>query len=285
MKKLEDIPYGEYTNNDTGEIVKVASYTTPEGKLSEERKKNGFKKKQDRNDIQEGYENYTGDKFSWFNTEKVSEVSAGVTEDKFRAFGAIMILSTYLSFEDNKLPMKNLKEISDTLGLGLRQTKEVIAMAINMGLIKRLNGRYYLNQDLVFRGKLQKNEIVIRAYHEGIRALQSMSLANVGFLFMIMPHISFDHWIICKNPEKDDYETIQAMNMTELAEITGFDRSTLTKKFSKMTFDYNGKKMSTVLYVGNPVSKRMTIIVNPMLFGRKVSENYKSIAQLFDINI
>ena len=273
-KKKKDKPFKELLDMTTGEVKEVTSYRTHQQEV-------GYEKKVEKDDTLKEYESLSGRNFSFWKSDNMSDYKCA--EEELRVFGAIIKLSAYLPMDcSNMLHFKTQNEIADAIGVSRVQTNEIIQKAISIDLIKVDNG-YYLNPDIVYRGKLNEEINAVKLYHKSIKRFD-MSLSNIGFLFVILPYISYDHWILALNPESQNLEDIIGMNANNIAEATGFNRSTVIRKINTMTFDYDGCRMSVFGEFKNPVNGKRYMVVNPMLISRKISDSWKPLINLFVIS-
>lgn len=263
----------------TGEVKEIVSYRTAE-------QAKGFDKKLLRDDIQRDYEAMAGRNFSFFNTAYIQHYNSFMDEEHLKVFGAIMLLATYLPMDGTgKLPQATQKEMAKVLDISERHVSDVICKAQEINLIQKMKDGYYMNTDVIHRGTLKDSTGTVKSFHKAMRALKgNMRLQLIGFLFLILPFISFDHHVICKNPEAAVLEQIEGMSFEELGKAVGLNKSTIGRKMRSMTFDYEGIKMSVFAYFINPVSGKKLIVLNPALFSRAISNNWKSIINLFIIS-
>lgn len=263
---------------ETGEIKNVISYRTVE-------QAEGNDKRVNKNEIKRDYEAVAGRNFSFFKNDEVLKYLQ-YTDDKYlKVFGAVMVLSTYLPMNgEGKLPQKTQKEIAKILDISVIHTNNIIIMAQELNLMHKIDG-YYLNTDIINRGVLKDTAGTVRSFHKALRVLKTdMRLQHIGFLFLILPFISFDHHVICKNPSESEIGDIEGMTMEELGKSTGLSKVTVGRKIKSMIFEYEGLTMSVFAYFINPVSGSKLIVVNPALFSRTISNKWKNIINLFIIN-
>lgn len=264
---------------ETGEIKNIVSFRTTE-------QEKGFEKKQIRDETIRDLESMTGRNFSFFNVDEVAKYSNCLNDKHLSVFGAVLVLSTYIPMDKSgKLPQTSIMEIANVLGISYRNAGEIIITMEEMNLLYRTNGGFYLNTDIINRGAKDTHTATVKAFHKATRALiGTMRLQHIGFLFLVLPYISFDHNIICKNPNSNSLEDIQGMSLSELGNAVGLNKLTVNRKVKSMTFEYEGYKMSAFAFFTNPVSGKKLIIVNPALFNRAVSNSWKNIINLFIIN-
>jgi DNA-binding XRE family transcriptional regulator len=269
----------EVTISATGEVKEIVSYRTV-GQA------NGFDKKLKRDEVQRDYETMAGRNFSFFNAASIQHYIHLGDEEHLKVFGAVMLLATYLPMDGTgKLPQATQKEMAKVLGISERHMSDVISKAQQLDLIHKMNDGYYMNTDVIHRGTLKESTGTVKSFHKVMRALKNtMGLQHIGFLFLILPYISFDHHIICKNPNEAELEHIKGMTNEELGKAVGLNKTTIGRKINSMTFDYESMTMSVFAYFINPVSGKKLIIVNPALFSRTTSNNWKNIINLFIIS-
>lgn len=264
---------------ETGEIKRIVSYRT-------KTQAQGFKQKQFKDKILMEYEDLAGRNFSIFNQDALRQYFPIMNDKHFRVFGAVVVLSAYLQIDSTgKLPFATIQDVSRVLNIDRHYTSDILKKAEELSLLFKTEEGFYLNTDIINRGLNVSTSNGVKAFHRSIRTLtSSMSLNHIGFIALIMPYLSFDHWVLCHNPECAELENIKGMSIGELSQATGVSKAAISKKMKSMTFECNGYKMAVFSFFRNPVSGKQLIIVNPAILGRKASANWKNIINLFIIS-
>lgn len=273
----------EFINTSTGEIVEIAMYRTPQQmEIGRKVKHTKIVNNQSKRD----FECMAGRNFSFFKQSYIKQYLSSMNDTYLKAFGAVIVLSSYLPMDGtNKLPFKTMDDFAKALKLSRVNATENVKLAQELNLIYKIGNDYMLNDDVIFRGKNGNVTETVKAYHKTINAVaESMSMVEIGFLFLILPFISFDNHVVCHNPEASKLEDIVGMSLTELAAITNMNKSTISRKFKSMTFTMEGITMAVFSYFKNPVSGKQLIVVNPALFVRSTSDSWRDLVKLFVIS-
>lgn len=208
---------------------------------------------------------------------------------KAQTLARVFFLATYLRSDDNRLYSNegNLLKKSDLAEL----------MQLSSASFKRFwkdaNGKYIFENDdssisvsdEFFRGTLAgrtKADDSKKGYQQVyIRSLRELYLQTdvtkhryLGYLFMILHQINYEHNILCWNPEEKDRNKIETMSLDDFCRSMGADgytenqRNRLLDAYRKLRFTVGKTQQYVVAYLEDYVSKKLYLVVNPNLLYR-----------------
>ncbi len=166
-------------------------------------------------------------------------------------------LCTYMNY-NNKLEYGNAKgdnglmvekDLQEVLCVSRREyfnTKKVL-LDNNLIIIDKDN-TIIINKKYAIKGDVPKNKIKgsVRIMEKGIQELYAKAKATehkkLALLIDLLPYINFHHNIICYNPEEENILNIKALNLSNLCDILGYDKSKRTRfKKDLLSIRVNGE--------------------------------------------
>lgn len=163
-----------------------------------------------------------------------------------------MQLATHITFggklydsNNNEIKKSSLSKIWDTKSRN--SVNETYNILKECGYIyETKEGYIMINEDIIVKGaiedfkKLHKADdslTYVRIYsnnvrdmYEGTEPKQRKQLAN---LFKALPYINFKYNIFCMNPTELDFDKLELLNWTDLANICGYEEKKHIAKFKK----------------------------------------------------
>lgn len=129
----------------------------------------------------------------------------------------------------------------------------------------------YINSNYILKGELSckqyENNNITRLYVDSIRDIYSRSTPNehgaLSYLFMMIPYVSKEYNILCKNPKENNLDKLDKLKLNEFCQMMGYKKNNvyrLTQKLLSITVG-NECAISITLFSGDG-----TIIVNPKIF-------------------
>lgn len=273
----------EMINRNTGELIKVSSYTTVEEAAAIQKQLEGWIIKKARE----------GGKSKAFTFTKMENVKAISNKFSNVELGYFLVLQSYVDYDNllivsshNKQPMSK-RDIGGILRIKHRgHLKKLLDRFIDSHLLIEkeviVDGEYftgyYVNTDFHFKGTTRSRKIV-KVFSNQVRRLYSEHLtekglkqpADLGFVYKISPYIHYETNILCSNPYEESAANIQKLGLNELCRITGLDMKNLQNKIKKLR--WNGMTVFAKVSKG----KRVHLKVNPLVFYRKDGEPDESL--------
>lgn len=190
----------------------------------------------------------------------------------------LVYLSTYLAFDSQQLmaepdrPMKK-KDLQYFLGLGETKVRHFCDECVEHGFLRIDENKFLYLDDIFFRGK-SSNKQKVKLYCKTIRDLyKRMPVKHhryLGYIVLLLPYISTEWNVICKNPDETDCDKIVPFTIKELCRILDYDEKN-TKRFKeallKCCFEWNGKTVSMcgLITAGSDGEIIDGLVVNPHL--------------------
>ncbi|RVT57636.1 hypothetical protein [Niallia taxi] len=273
---MSEVKGTEFVNLETGEIKEFAYARTVE-------QEKAFQEKKKREDSRK-----KAKAFTFSDMDNAREAIEMLTTIEL---GYYLVLQTYVRYEDNALvksthnpvPM-NRGDIGEVLGINNRShVKKHIDNFLAKGLmqVKTVEAKgkqveaFVINSKYHFKGTT-KNKKVVKTFSEQIRKLYNDSKkkrkpADMGFLYLILPYIHYENNILCSNPFEVNPESIEALSIADICEITGLDKKNVQAKINSLTWD--GMSVFAKVLKG----RKTHLKVNPFVFYRKDGEPDKSL--------
>jgi hypothetical protein len=203
--------------------------------------------------------------------------------------GAILVLLPYLDNDGYLKKMSGVKdkpyltrvEMIKILKVSEENFKKIISNLKESGLISvegtRVKPIYRINQNYHIRGSLPNGvNKVVRIQNNGINSAfkeSNMKLDQLGFLYLLIPHLSYDNCRLVKDVNGTD--TIEnALSLAELSEKLGLSENTV-QKYLKMKMFYKFREGTYQVPVTISVcafgdEKQKSTLVNPLIYRRNM---------------
>lgn len=207
----------------------------------------------------------------------------------------LLFLSTYVSYDENKIQYDNGLELSDKglielLRLNRNSYKKFMGKLIdNRILYTDENNNKFLSDSFCKYGsidvkRLKQNEIgYIRLFKGTVRDLFDITplreLGRLSTIYMILPYLNLATNIVSHNPEELDVDKVIPMTIMELTELLEYSNHT---KFRQSLYNIKIKDETAFGFVMTEDDKRsMKMIVNPRVVFAGNAEQLKTIQALF----
>lgn len=169
----------------------------------------------------------------------------------------LIVLASYLNFKNNLFDNNNNRIKKSSLGKiwnvknNRKSINETYDLLIKCDYIyENEEGYIMINDNLMVKGaindfkKLHKQDSNltytrlftknIQDMYEGTEPKARKQLAN---LFKILPFINFKHNVFCSNPTETNFDNLDLLNWTDLANICGYESKSNITKFKKDLWD------------------------------------------------
>lgn len=227
-----------------------------------------------------------GRKFVFSNNQNVEEVTKRMTLVEAGAMFSIMV---HLDFNSDGIIVKNGKPITmtdlqDILKIGKRRVIDIVNKLESLSLLFRVKqGRktiIQVNDSFHFIGKnLDKKSYLTKVYTTKAKELlDSLSLQELGLLYKIIPHFHYEKMVLCKNANEKNPSKLELLTATELADLIGVDRRTLSRLLPAL-------RKKGILMSVRTGSKAVSYVINPDLFYRmdRIPEDIDTLKMIFDM--
>lgn len=262
----------EFIDKETGEIIKISSYRT-------EDQDKAFRKRKHR-------EQQRGKSFSFTDMDNVEKLREDITLENIdlttKDLGYFLVLQTYVNFEgilfeseQSKKPM-NRTAIGRVLGIKKGATiKKLVDKLLKHEMLLEVDKGYQVNEKFHFKGHTQ-NKKLVKAFSTKIREVyRDLSPADLGILYMVIPHIHYKSNVICSNPHEMDIRKVNTLSISQLAELTGYTKHELSRRISRMEFgDY-------IVFSKTIKQGKAHLTINPLVFYRMDGEPRQDIVDTF----
>lgn len=208
----------------------------------------------------------------------------------FREAGAFVKLMPYISYNERVLKIndKNLrqKDIAKILSKSEKNTREIIKILDSKFLIHKVRDgkgyKYLINDYYAYIGENRNTKsLFTKLYLTPIKSVgNSLTLEELGFMFMIIPFFHFSTYSLCWNPDEEKEELIDFLNKKDLANALNVSERTVYTHFKKL----NDK--GYIMFV--KVYGIKSYILNPNIMTRMkheteiYNENYNTISKMFE---
>ncbi|MGG7143618.1 hypothetical protein ACQPVP_09145 [Clostridium nigeriense] len=162
------------------------------------------------------------------------------------------------------------KDLQEVLGLSERETRNTKNFLFSLGVLKiDIEGVLFVDKMYSKKGQITEsfNRESTRVFNCAIRKLYEESKAiehkKLGLFIKLMPYINFKFNILCSNPKEEVEKLIKPMDMKEICEIAGYNK-TQSSRLKKDLFNIkvNGKCVIGLFETGAGTS----IVINPSIF-------------------
>ena len=140
-------------------------------------------------------------------------------------------------------------------------------------MFEREDGCLYMDHSVFRKGTLGKvkESSFSKVYTHMIRTLYNMVPAaahrDLGYVFQLLPFISWEYNILCRNPEEKNLEDVVPLSAEELCCELGYDYnhfSRLRERFRRLVVSVDDRLEAVVNFVSNgPLLADMKVFVNP----------------------
>jgi len=211
----------------------------------------------------------------------------------------LLYLTTYVSYEDNKIVYDNGRKIDDNELMKLikygskKRFKEFINKLIENKYMSICDeGYHYLSYKICKYGKLDKsikNSDInyIRLFRNIVRELfegcNSRQLGRLSLIYSVLPYVSLEYNIVCHNPLEKESKLLQPMPICELGKLLGYSDE---QKFRQSMYDckINDQSVFGFLLMDND-RRSLRTIVNPRVICAGDYHTLNAIKVLFNDSI
>ena len=263
-------------NRATGEILDTRTVTVPIGSKivtpeDQEQRQKFFNLKAEREMIEKA--NQSKPRFVFVKNSSPFEQLPPATVVR------LIVLGTYASYDGRLLrncrtPMKRA-HLQEVLNMSAGNVSSFLKDVMPKYIFEE-NGVLRVSEDPVFkRGRIKRSQhdSWTRFYIEATRNLYRSALhgsrKHLGYIFQMLPYISIEHNIICKNPLAKYIEDVEPITLGEYADMIGYNSKNIDRllhAYKKLRFNVNGSAESFCWFVNDGLNiSDSRIIINPLV--------------------
>ncbi|CDQ38920.1 hypothetical protein [Virgibacillus salexigens] len=261
---------------DTGEIIEVSSYRTPE----QDKAYREIKKK-------ETAKNRADNPFIF------TEMNIGGLEVlNNKDLGYYLILQTYIDYKnmiksttDSNLPMTR-EQMQEVLKISSNKTlvnlvkrfkKQGLLYEEKVGLYGKQHKAFFIADKYCFRkgisgdSRKRKTDKAVKVFMSSLQEVYAQGdfkPADIGFIYKVIPFVHYDSNYLVKNPNERDYSKAEYLTIDDLAQVQGLSRQKTAQKLTNLVYD--NKYVFARTKVGN--IKELRVKANPFVVYRKAGE-------------
>jgi DNA-binding Lrp family transcriptional regulator len=195
--------------------------------------------------------------------------------------GALFIILHYMQLGKGGLLIKRgkpatLADIANMIGKSERQTARVVNKLDKLGIVLKDGGnrdmKYIINEEYfimgAFEGGWEGRGMFARLYqlHSRTSKLKKITMEDANILLRILPWFHYQKYYLCSNPYEPNPDEVHHLNESELAEIIGVHRNTLSARMANLV--KAGYILKTI-----GIGKAYFFQVNPDIMSREVDPN------------
>ena len=211
----------------------------------------------------------------------------------------LLYLTTYVSYEDNKIVYDNGRKIDDNELMKLikygskKRFNEFINKLIENKYISICDeGYYYLSYKICKYGKLNKsikNSDInyMRLFRKTIRDLfdncEARQLGRLSIIYEILPFVSLERNTVCHNPLENNVDDLIPMSLKELCNKLGYAHE---QRFRQMLYDCKlNDRYVFGFFMTDGDKSNMKVVINPKIMCAGDYDSLQYINMLFTNSI
>lgn len=149
-------------------------------------------------------------------------------------------LCTFMNY-NNKLEFGNgigntklmvERDLIEVLGLSQNETIRTKKALIESDLISIEDDKTIsINKRYAIKGKITKRDSreSVRIMENGLREIYAKAKPSehkrLDIFIKVLPYVNYNHNVLCKNPNESDVDKVEALTLSELCEIVGYDKT------------------------------------------------------------
>lgn len=207
---------------------------------------------------------------------------------KPQTLARVFFLATYLNFGDDRLYASNgnllvKSDLSKLMKLKRKTFDRFWNEVEGRYIFERKDGLAMTGE--FFRGALSGltdgrenangyQQIFIKTLRELYWQTPLAKHRYLGYLFMILPKISWEYNILCENPDELNREKVKPISLDQFCENIGCkgyvsnQRGRLLDAYRELSFEYQGVRQNMCAYLHDHIGKLDYFVVNPNVIYR-----------------
>lgn len=185
---------------------------------------------------------------------------------------------------DGKLA--RLKDLQEILGLSRRETMYTQKVLIeNKLILVNEDKTISISPQYAIKGKVKRRKALeksVRVFEEGMQQLYKMAKPTehkkLAILIELLPHINYDHNVVCFNPAERELSNIERMTLKDICVAIGYDETNSSRlKRELLRMKVGGKPVVMISLVEN----KHCVFINPQIYYK--GHNDESLEHLMGI--
>ena len=207
----------------------------------------------------------------------------------------LIVLGTYASYDGRLLlncrtPMRRA-HLQEVLDMSAGNVSSFLREVVPKYLFEE-NGVLRVSDDPVFqRGRIKRGQhdswtrFYVEATRRLYRSAKQGSRKHLGYIFQMLPYISIEHNILCRNPLAQHIEDVEPITLGEYADMISYDKKNidrLLRAYKKICFNLNGNLEQFCWFVNDGLSIiDSKVIINPVvLYSGKNPDGVRNLSVL-----
>jgi hypothetical protein len=271
---------------ETGEVIENAKIAEAGDKIITEGQSNAFKKISKEKKSRSNQPNFV------FAIYKSCEPYLENEKLKPQDVSRLIMLATYTRY-DGRLMKTEQTSMSKKDMQKIVRIKKISAFndfhnkLIHLGILVNEPDVYFMNSNYFFKGEMKSGISTKKLYCNEIRYIFNSALTStikrLGYVFMLLPYVNYEHNIVCHNPTERDIANIKPMSLGYLADLLKMTDVGFSKFLTNIK-NVELKNKTYLTFVGTCTDKRSSkIIINPdvMYAGKLSHEGLSTLKGLF----
>lgn len=279
--------YGEFIVNILGATISIEDMVI----IEEEKNRRGYLKYlKGKDEFNLMIEDRFGG-FYFLNYDRLLKVDL---EPQYRT--RFTYLCAYMGY-DNRLRYGNAigdaklmleKDLEEALRLSKRETINTKKALIKANLITIEEDKTItINKEYAIKGKIGKRDLrrSVRIMEYGVKEMYANANAKehkrLDIFIRLLPFVNYNHNVLCKNPSESDIKKIEPLNLSEVCDIVGYDKTKSVRlKNELLKIKVDGQLALGIFESDN--GKR--IYINPRVYYKgKDIESLRALINMFRI--
>ena len=267
-------------DNETGEIL------TEDYKITELEDQQKAKRFSERKQLEEQFRNLQQEYLGYFvffifeNLNKLTDIMTDFDLMRFLYLGTYTKKDGCLKFENgNIITKKHIKKLLKINDTSFRDFWKLLIE--NKLVVEDVDNKVSINLEYFYRGSEKEyrkltdkkfGDKFTRVYIETTRDLyentNQRSLKKLAIIYKVLPLISWQYNILCKNPKETNKALIEPYTLIEMSNYLGYDKTHVTR-FKKDLHSLTYKAKDIFMRIGKtPDVNNDYIVVSPLFYYR-----------------
>ncbi len=184
----------------------------------------------------------------------------------------------------HQIPLDRIK-LKDKMQLEEKAFIRAINEMESSGLLYEKDNYYYINEKIIVKGKLIKNSNdndYTRIFSDSIKDLYkncpSRNHHLLYYFFAMLPFVSYKYNCVCYNPNENDLYQVKPMDIKDICEVIGYDKSKWKRLWTQLRFF----KIGNESVITTIIKDHLTMLkINPKLYYAGNSKCLSELKQCF----
>lgn len=174
-------------------------------------------------------------------------------------------------------------EMAKLMGLSEKTFDRFLKEVTDRYIFPQSDGSMTISSDF-FRGQMAGHveygtesgyqKVFIKSLRELYRQTPPTKHRYLGYLFLLLPFISWEYNVLCWNADETDIEKVVPMSLSDFCKAIGYDDNggrnskKLLDAYNRLKFTFRGKEMDICAYLDNVTTRRKYLVLNPYVIYR-----------------